>query len=109
MAAQGRTRGRNESACAAVKTLDVIGEQWRLHVLYALQDGEKRFNELKRETGASSRTLSAALDALQEHGLVARRSEPDAPVAVYYSLTESGAALGPVFEDIEDWGEQHLR
>ncbi|MFB6135826.1 MAG: winged helix-turn-helix transcriptional regulator [Halobacteriaceae archaeon] len=108
MAAQGMTRGRNDDACPTVKALEVVGEQWRLHVLYALRNGELRFNELKRETGASSRTLSGALDALQEHGLVERRSEPDAPIAVYYSLSESGEALAPVFEDVEAWAEEWL-
>jgi DNA-binding HxlR family transcriptional regulator len=108
MAAQRMRPGENEAACPTVKSLEVIGEQWRLHVLYALQGGELRFNELKRATGASSRTLSAALDALQEHGLVRRRSEPDAPVAVYYGLTESGEALAPVFEDVEAWAEEFL-
>ncbi|PSQ19589.1 transcriptional regulator [Halobacteriales archaeon QS_8_69_26] len=74
-------------------------------VLYDLQEGEKRFSELERSTGASSRTLSRVLDDLGEMGLVDRRMEPDAPVATYYSLTERGEALCPVFDALEEWGD----
>lgn len=48
----------DEGACSVIDSLNQIGSQWRLIVLHDLQDGEKRFNELKRSTGASSRTLS---------------------------------------------------
>jgi DNA-binding HxlR family transcriptional regulator len=98
---------KNEEACAVVRAVDLIGSEWRLVVLHALDDGEKRFNELKRSTGASSRTLSRVLDDLQEAGLVNRRVE-DKPIATYYSLTEKGAALCPVFSELEGWAEEWL-
>ncbi len=94
-----------ESACPVVESMEQIGSRWRLLVLHDLQDGEKRFNELKRSTDANSRTLSRVLDDLQEAGLVERRLEEDAPVATYYSLTEKGRSLRPVFEEIEAWAE----
>jgi len=98
---------RNADACPVVEAIDTIGSKWRLVVLHNLADDEFRFNELKRETGASSRTLSRVLDDLQEAGLVARRVEDD-PLATYYSLTERGEALCPLFSDIEDWAEEWL-
>ena len=98
----------SEEACTVIDSLEQIGSQWRLIVLHDLQDGEKRFNELKRSTGASSRTLSRVLDALQETGFVNRRLEEDAPVATFYSLTEKGQSLEPVFEEIERWADEWL-
>ena len=89
-------------------SLDQIGSQWRLVVLHDLQDGEKRFNELKRSTDASSRTLSRVLEDLQTADLVSRRIEEDAPVATYYRLTEKGEALCPVFDEIEAWADEWL-
>jgi len=83
--------------------MEQIGSKWRLIVLHDLTDSEKRFNELKRSTQASSRTLSRVLDDLQETDLVNRRLEEDAPVATFYSLTEKGEALCPVFSQIEEW------
>jgi DNA-binding HxlR family transcriptional regulator len=99
---------QNSEACPVVEAVEQIGSQWRLVVLHDLQDGEKRFNELKRSTGASSRTLSRVLDDLQEAGFVSRRIEEDAPIATYYSLTEKGRSLCPVFDEIESWADEWL-
>ncbi|NHN49047.1 helix-turn-helix transcriptional regulator [Halostella sp. JP-L12] len=99
---------KNESACDVVESLEQIGSQWRLIVLHDLQDGEKRFNELKRSTGANSRTLSRVLDDLTDLGFVTRRLEEDAPVATYYSLTDKGRSLCPVFDEIEAWAAEWL-
>ncbi|QLG60723.1 winged helix-turn-helix transcriptional regulator [Halorarum salinum] len=98
----------NPEACPTVESLDVIGTQWRLNVLYDLQEGEKRFNELKESTGASSRTLSQTLDTLKEYGLVAERSERASPIAVYYRLTEEGEALEAVFAELDAWARTHM-
>ena len=97
-----------ESPCPVVESMEQIGSKWRLLVLHDLQDGEKRFNELKRSTDANSRTLSRVLDDLQETGFVNRRLEEDAPVATYYSLTEKGRSLCPVFDEIEEWADSWL-
>jgi DNA-binding HxlR family transcriptional regulator len=98
----------NPGACPIVESLEQIGSRWRLVVLHDLAEGEKRFNELKRSTDASSRTLSRVLDDLEEMDFVDRRLEEDAPVATYYSLTEKGESLCPVFEEIESWAEEWL-
>lgn len=98
----------DEEACAVIDSVEQIGSQWRLIVLHDLQEGEKRFNELKRSTGASSRTLSRVLDDLQETGFITRRLEEDAPVATYYALTEKGTSLCPVFDEIEAWAAEWL-
>jgi DNA-binding HxlR family transcriptional regulator len=105
---QGADDRYSEEACVVIDSLEQIGSQWRLIVLHDLQEGEKRFNELKRSTGSSARTLSRVLDDLQEMGFVNRRLEEDAPVATYYSLTEKGGSLAPVFEAIESWADEWL-
>ncbi|AGN02551.1 transcriptional regulator [Salinarchaeum sp. Harcht-Bsk1] len=95
-------------SCPTAETMDEIGTQWRLHVLHDLQDGELRFNELKEATGASSRTLSQSLDALMEAGLVERRTEEAAPIAVFYGLTEKGEDLEVVFDELDAWAEKWI-
>ncbi|TKR27765.1 winged helix-turn-helix transcriptional regulator [Natronomonas salsuginis] len=97
-----------EAACPVVESMEQIGSKWRLLVLHDLQDGEKRFNEIKRSTNANSRTLSRVLDDLGETGFVERRLEEDAPVATYYSLTPKGRSLCPVFDEIEAWADSWL-
>jgi DNA-binding HxlR family transcriptional regulator len=102
------TVANEEGVRPVVESFEQIGSRWRLVVLYDLHGDEKRFNELKRSTGASSRTLSRVLDNLQETEFVARRAEADAPIATYYSLTEKGRSLCPVFGAMEDWAAEWL-
>ncbi len=104
----GSTEDSKPGPCPVVNSLEMIGSQWRLVVLHDLQEGEKRFNELKESTDASSRTLSRVLDDLQEMGFVDRRMEEDAPVATFYSLTEKGESLCPVFDAIESWADEWI-
>ncbi|AXR81394.1 Transcriptional regulator, HxlR family [Natrarchaeobaculum sulfurireducens] len=96
------------NACPVIESLEQIGSQWRLAVLHELLTGEQRFNELKRSTGANARTLSRVLDDLGETGFVERRIEEDAPIATYYSLTEKGESLEPVFDEIDCWASSWL-
>jgi len=95
----------HSEACPIVAAVEQIGSEWRLLVLHDLQGGEKRFNELKRSTGASSRTLSRVLDDLEETGLVNRRVE-ERPIASYYSLTDKGTALCPVLDELGGWADE---
>jgi DNA-binding HxlR family transcriptional regulator len=97
-----------DTPCPIIDSLEQIGSRWRLVVLYELQNGERRFNELKRETDANARTLSRVLDDLQDTGFVDRRMEADAPVATYYSLTDKGESLAPVFAEIDEWANEWL-
>ncbi len=99
---------RDEEPCPVIESLDEIGSRWRLAVLYDLQGGEKRFNELKRSTNANSRTLSRVLDDLQETGYVSQRCEADTPIATYYSLTDKGRSLCPIFDEIKAWSDEWL-
>lgn len=80
--------------------------RWKLIVPNNLRDDEKRFNDFKRSTAARSYTLSRVLDTLEAEGLVENRKEFESPVARYYTPTEKGAALCPVFETLDEWGEE---
>lgn len=96
----------NASACPVVNAISEVGTPWRLNVVYALQDGEYRFNELKRATDARSKTLSEALEELVAADVVSRRMEEDAPVAVFYELTEKGRDLAGVLDEFEAWARR---
>ena len=103
----GSVTDRSEDAQIAevLTALDQVGSEWRLRVLAALHGGEQRFNDLKRATDASSSTLSRVLEALEDLDLVTRRVE-ERPIATYYSLTQKGAALCPVWEAMADWSAE---
>ena len=99
---------KNADVCNVVGSVEEIGSKWKLIVLNDLRDGEKRFNELKRSTGASSYTLSRVLDDLEEDEFIKNRKEFESPVASYYTLSEKGNALCPVFDTLDAWGEDWL-
>lgn len=103
---QHEIESQNAAACPVIQTIEQVGTPWRLNVVHALEDDEKRFNELKRATEARSKTLSDALDVLVEADIVARRMEPDAPVAVYYELTTKGAELLDALSHLDEWAQR---
>jgi len=79
-------------------------------VIRDLAGGRSRFCELERSlTGISPRTLSLRLRALEEEGIVVRKTFPEVPPRVEYSLTTKGEALLPLIEDMRRFGREWLK
>ncbi len=96
--------------CPVYDAIAVLQGKWTLHIVHALLDGPRGFNELSRLVGGCNpSTLAQRLDTLVRLGLIARRVESSTPPRTLYSLTPAGAALQPVVGAIEQWGRQHLR
>ena len=92
------------SACA-----EILGGKWTILLVRDLADGCCRFCELERSLeGISPRTLSLRLRALEEQGIVERRTFPEVPPRVEYSLTEKGQALVPIIDDMRAYGREWL-
>ena len=92
------------SSCA-----EIISGKWTLLLIRDLAEGPQRFCELERSLGGiSPRTLSLRLRALEECGVVARRTYPEVPPRVEYGLTEKGRALVPLIDDMRTYGERWL-
>jgi DNA-binding HxlR family transcriptional regulator len=87
--------------------LSRVGDRWSVLVIFALRDGRRRFNELKRELDISQRMLSLTLRDLERDGLVSRHYHPTIPPKVEYELTALGQSLrGPV-GILADWALTH--
>jgi DNA-binding HxlR family transcriptional regulator len=88
---------------------EILGRKWHLRIVYhLLEDGPLGFSDLKgRLDGISSKMLSESLSSLEEDSLVTRKIVSDQPVRVEYSLTERGAALETVIEELLQWGTAH--
>ena len=98
-----------DSDCPVCRCSEIISGKWTLLVIRDLADGAQRFCELERSLdGISPRTLSLRLRALEEHGVVVRRTYPEVPPRVEYALTEKGTALVPLIEDMRVYGRDWL-
>ena len=87
----------------------MISGKWTLLLIRDLAEGSQRFCELERSLhGISPRTLSLRLRALEENGIVERRTYPEVPPRVEYALTDKGSALVPLIEDMRAYGRRWL-
>jgi DNA-binding HxlR family transcriptional regulator len=98
-----------EDPCPVGCCAEIISGKWTLLVIRDLADGSQRFCELERSLdGISPRTLSLRLRALEDQGIVERRTYPEVPPRVEYALTEKGRALVPLIEDMRSYGRRWL-
>jgi DNA-binding HxlR family transcriptional regulator len=99
----------SESPCPVGCCAEIISGKWTLLVIRDLADGSRRFCELEKSLeGISPRTLSLRLRALEDEGIVERRTYPEVPPRVEYRLTEKGDALVPLIEDMRAYGRRWL-
>ena len=103
----------SEAQCKATlgsiaDALYVIGGKWKLRIIVALTDGNKRFNELQRLVeGISAKVLSAELKELELNGFVNRNVFTGTPVVVEYELSEYAETLDSVLNALSEWGAMH--
>ncbi|MBF0278403.1 MAG: helix-turn-helix transcriptional regulator [SAR324 cluster bacterium] len=96
--------------CPIESTLKVIGGKWKTLILWYLEAGTKRFNELKRELPLiTQKMLTQQLRELEADGVVHRKVYAQVPPKVEYSLTEQGRSLKPVLAAMCLWGQQHAK
>lgn len=92
--------------CPTSAAMELIGGKWKSVILAHLMEGEKRYNQLRKEIPViTERTLSLQLKQLEEDGLIIRKvytKKP--PLKVAYSLTNFGKTLKPVLDLINEWG-----
>src|ERR671927_1641511 len=99
----------SNETCPVCRTAEIVCGKWTLLVIRDLAEGRSRFCELERSLqGISPRTLSLRLRALEEEGIVERRTYPEVPPRVEYELTEKGRALLPLIEDMRRYGREWL-
>jgi DNA-binding HxlR family transcriptional regulator len=98
-----------QDVCPVCATAELICAKWTVLVIRDLHEGRNRFCELERSlAGISPRTLSLRLRALEEEGVVERRTYPEVPPRVEYALTEKGEALLPIVDDMRRFGREWL-
>jgi DNA-binding HxlR family transcriptional regulator len=93
------------SECGLSAALAVVGGKWKPLILFYLQDGERRFGELRRlVAGISEKVLIQQLRELQAHGVITRTDHREVPPRVDYALTVFGASLAAALMPLCRWG-----
>lgn len=95
--------------CPYATAQSLISGKWAVLILYYLEAGPLRFNELQRRMPRMTHaTLSVQLKALVDNGLVERKQYESIPPRVEYSLTEMGRKFHPVIEALQNWGQEYI-
>ena len=96
-------------SCPVTACAEILSGKWTILLIRDLADGRSRFCELERSLeGISPRTLSLRLRALEEQGIVERKTFPEVPPRVEYALTAKGRALVPIIESMREYGTEWL-
>jgi len=95
--------------CGVAATADIIGAKWTALIVHDLSEGARRFCELEHACpGISPRTLSERLRTLERQGFLERKSFPESPPRVEYSLTEKGRGLLSIIHEMSKFGHSWL-
>ena len=92
--------------CAVAKALDVVGDRWVLLIVRELiSSGPSRYTDLlKGLPGIATNLLADRLREMEKAGLVKREEAPPPVATTLFHLTERGAELRTVLEDLGRWG-----
>ncbi|MEW6305640.1 MAG: helix-turn-helix domain-containing protein [Verrucomicrobiota bacterium] len=100
---------RLQDNCPVRAALDVIRGRWKPSILFELKGGRKRFCELQASLpGITAQALTVQLRQLEADGIVSRTVYAEIPARVEYRLSEFGATLSEVMDQLETWGAAYL-
>ena len=95
--------------CPYATAQSLISGKWAVLILFYLEEGPLRFNELHRKMPKMTHaTLSVQLKSLEEYGLIKREQFEAIPPRVEYSLTQIGREFHPVIVAMETWGNSYI-
>jgi DNA-binding HxlR family transcriptional regulator len=99
----------HDSTCSVAACAEILGAKWTAVLVHDLSEGPRRFSELEHSCPRiSPRTLSERLRALEQEGIIARHSYPESPPRVEYELTDKGAGLLPIIDEMRRFGHTWL-
>ena len=95
--------------CSIARALDVLGDRWAMLVVRELLLGPKRYTDLLDGLpGVGTNVLAVRLRELEAAGIIAREKLPPPAASTVYVLTDDGAGLRPVVDELARWGLRRM-
>ena len=89
--------------------LGVMGEWWSPLVVWTINGGAHRFEEIQGNLQIARNILTDRLVTLVAAGVLERREYSVKPRRYEYHLTPMGVELIPILASLEVWGNQNIR
>jgi DNA-binding HxlR family transcriptional regulator len=87
----------------------MLGGKWKLLILFQINERIIRYGELKRTIpGISEKVLMQELNFLVENKFIEKKSYPEIPPRVEYSLTKLGLKTLPIVDKLAAFGLDNL-
>ncbi|MBG0829430.1 helix-turn-helix transcriptional regulator [Planomonospora sp. ID67723] len=97
-----------DPVCPSGLTPIRVGDKWAGMIIRCLEDGPRRFSELRVPLrGVSAKVLTQSLRSLERDGLVSRTAHADPVQRVEYGLTPLGRSLLGPMDALCAWTEEH--
>ena len=94
----------SDQMCPSRLALDMLMDKWTPLVIFLLQNGPRRYTQLKRQIGGiTQKMLTQTLRKLEREGLATRTVYPTSPPTVEYALTPLGETLREPLEELFHW------
>ena len=97
--------GEPTCVCPVVGVIETLGSKYAIPLVCVLDYHETiRFGEIESHfPGASTSTISARLDDLEDEGLLSREQFDEIPPRVEYELTDRGRNLAERLQPLVEW------
>jgi len=106
---EGTNPKPDSGICPGEEAFQLLGRRWNAFIIWALLERPRRFTDLLDAIdGLSDRMLSKRLGELEEAGIVSRHRYRELPPRVEYALTETGRALQPIINAMEEWSSSWI-
>ena len=101
---------QSDENCPVRKSLELLGGKWTLLILFQINERVIRYGELKRcIPKISEKMLIHELNSLVANKLVSKKSYPEIPPKVEYSLTDLGLKTLPIVDKLATFGLENLK
>jgi len=98
-----------DPACPSRLSPVRIGDKWGGLVLLCLEDGPRRFSELRVPLArVAPKVLTETLRALERDGLITRTIVGGSPPGVSYAVTPLGRTMFGFIAACREWAAEHL-